>query len=259
MSNNEYSFSDKKKIVEEILTPFFQSQTSDTTHVDYILLLKKCILALDIFKNSTFETLGISFVYDEIQIQSQIENIIKTINKLQDINSLSIILNEAFSYFAVNGQFSQFMQSATVTFSLQQTVTIPVDDNIFLNNNFYNKIKELISNTSLSLSNDDFAYLNALCIYYIIKYIADCTFIQLTLPNGVIVPLHAMSKEPMPIDPLKTTESILDDNMQLFSDSLKEFSDAGSFAQIKINNLTNQYNLTSSSFVIFSSNNNYNI
>ena len=31
-------------------------------------MLKKCILALDIFKNSTFETLGISFVYDEIQI-----------------------------------------------------------------------------------------------------------------------------------------------------------------------------------------------
>ncbi len=259
MSNEEYTFSEKKRVIEEILMPFFQQQTPDTSHVDYILVLKECILKFDVFKNSVFETLGISFIYDETLIQSQIET---RITSLQDINSLSIILNEAFSYFSGSGQFSQLMSTATVTFLLQQNVLIPVDDNVTLNEKFYDKIKELISDVNLKLSIDDFAYINSLSIYYILKYMADCTFFQLTLPNGVLIPLNVSSDAPMPLDTTKTEEErirmILEENVQLFSDDLKNFSSMGSFAQMKMLELSLLYNFTTPSAVI-NTNNIYNI
>ncbi len=259
MSNEEYTFSEKKRVIEEILMPFFQQQTPDTSHVDYILVLKECILKFDVFKNSVFETLGISFIYDETLIQSQIET---RITSLQDINSLSIILNEAFSYFSGSGQFSQLMSTATVTFLLQQNVLIPVDDNVTLNEKFYDKIKELISDVNLKLSIDDFAYINSLSIYYILKYMADCTFFQLTLPNGVLVPLNVSSDAPMQLDTTKEEEErkkkILEENVQLFSDDLKNFSSMGSFAQMKMLELSLLYNFTTPSAVI-NTNNIYNI
>ncbi len=259
MSNEEYTFSEKKRVIEEILMPFFQQQTPDTSHVDYILVLKECILKFDVFKNSVFETLGISFIYDETLIQPQIE---ARITSLQDINSLSIILNEAFSYFSGSGQFSQLMSTATVTFLLQQNVLIPVDDNVTLNEKFYDKIKELISDVNLKLSIDDFAYINSLSIYYILKYMADCTFFQLTLPNGVLVPLNVSSDAPMQLDTTKEEEErkkkILEENVQLFSDDLKNFSSMGSFAQMKMLELSLLYNFTTPSAVI-NTNNIYNI
>ena len=50
MSNEEYTFSEKKRVIEEILMPFFQQQTPDTSHVDYILVLKECILKFNFSK-----------------------------------------------------------------------------------------------------------------------------------------------------------------------------------------------------------------
>jgi hypothetical protein len=154
------------------------------------------------------------------------------------------------------------MSTATVTFLLQQNVLIPVDDNVTLNEKFYDKIKELISDVNLKLSIDDFAYINSLSIYYILKYMADCTFFQLTLPNGVLIPLNVSSDAPMPLDTTKTEEErirmILEENVQLFSDDLKNFSSMGSFAQMKMLELSLLYNFTTPSAVI-NTNNIYNI
>jgi len=187
MTDEEYAFSEKDKVITNLLIPFFQNMTVDTSAEDYISIISQCILKLDVFKNQAFETLGLQFPYTPEFIYryppfSQLNN------KMTNETAMVAVLNAAFSYFNVGGEF---ISTAAVASPVVLQISQILNNDFFID--FYDKLKTDKLN---KLQKEDFEYLNGLIFYYIIKFLADCIFIQLTIPPATPLIINANSSAP---------------------------------------------------------------
>lgn len=217
MADEEYIFSDKQKMIDNLIKPFFQNISIDTTVDDYLLILKECILKLGVFKNPIFETLQLNFPYTEVNITPQFVQLIPTFpstNQLSAENALIVIFNAAFSYFNMTGEFISILSS--VAPAVLQIFEIP--DNDFFNN-FYSKLNP---NKRNDLQKSDFDNLNSLIFYYIIKFLADCIYIQITPPPGTPIILNVNSEIPSQPPPI-LPDILLNQNIILLETDINEF------------------------------------
>jgi len=222
MSNQEYSFNDKNKIIDEIIKPFFSDQNFATKNEnDYLFIATDCIKRVEIIKNPIFQTFNISFSFsaDDPYVQSKITSFENNEQSFCDVFK-AVISN----FDETQGYFSKILSIASLTTINQSFFDLQSLNNGFLNDNFYNKIKEKLLEQNKKFVKSDFDYLNSLCFYYILKLLTDSLNIQVTPPTGTPVILNINKNvpilAPIPLDIVKDVkESILID----FNNDLNDF------------------------------------